>query len=199
MVDQAPDEESRVKSIKNAALTAVNEAITIAGEWPQDGTPVVLSGDIVGIHAGLWIAIREDPGQITEGIVHLIHEGNAWRVNSTVRVDNFEHQRGLETSPPCVNWSCSTSFPVLGPTGVAMLWGLADGNAVEVEFGFGFAEPRRRPVERGTGCFLVLQEIDQDQASVFRNLRAMKRNATQPILTLHQENGTQISVGYGDL
>lgn len=191
------EEDSEWETNKSIAESFMGGSLQVEHEWPRVGRSCVVSLDLVGRNAAMWVATAESATRISGRIVHLYRVEESWRVNSIQWLDDFSVSEKTILGPSVYEWSAALSFRVNEPIGAVMVWGRAGLTTSEVEFGFGFSVPRRRRIEAGTGCFLLIQEVDQEAASIFRTLQMMDESASQPILRVWASNGFGTDVSYG--
>jgi hypothetical protein len=186
------------ESIKAIADSVMVNTRQVEHEWPKTGVSCVVSLDVAGKNAAMWMAVGEPQGQISGAIVHLVHVNEHWNVNSVLSLEEFSPKKKSTKGQLVHSWASLISFRVGEPIGAAIVWGIARSTVNEVEFGIGFgiSEPRKRHVEPGTGCFLLLQEVDQDAASIFQACLKAEEKASQPLLRIWANDGSMILVGY---
>jgi hypothetical protein len=191
------DQELFNETVVGKAISAVTGTVPVAHEWPPLKGPRVLALDVVGNHAGVWIVIANGAEGSAEAVVYLVRDHDGWSWQSINRQDGLSARKQEQSESPVHVWSYQISFRDQQPMGVgaAMVWGRAVSATYQVGFGFGFAEPRTKLVEGGTGCFLVLREVDQGQALLLRNIRDQRDEAVLPILRAWMLDGSVMDIG----
>jgi hypothetical protein len=193
---QTDDEQERFnETFVGTAISAATGAIPVAHEWPPLKGPRVLALDVVGNHAGVWVVIANGAEGSAEAVVGLVRDDDGWSWQSINRQDGLSAQEQEESESPVRVWSHQISFRHQQPMrlGAAMVWGRAVSATYQV--GFGFADPQTKFVEEGTGCFLLLREVDQNQASLLRNIEDQRERAVDPILRVWKLDGSVMDIG----
>ncbi len=183
--------------IVRLALSGLDGQIPISDQWPLAKGPQLLALDVVGHQASVWAAQVEEEGRSTEATVCLNREDGQWSAHAVNREDGFSQRTRSDPASPLHAWSFQISFRDLEPKGVAVVWGRASAGIYQVASGFGFAEPRIRAIQNTTGCFLIVQEVDQSQAATLRTIRDMRDDAGEPILRAWSRDGSVIDLGGG--
>lgn len=191
------DQELLNETFVGVAISAVTGTVPVAHEWPPLKGPQVLDLDVVGSHAGVWIVIANGAEESAEAVVGLVRDDDGWSWQSINRQDGLSARNEEESDSPVHVWSRQTSFRYQQPMrlGAAMVWGRAGSATYQVGFGFGFAEPQIKSVQEGTGCFLVLREVDQGQASLLRNIEDQRDKAVDPMLRAWMLDGSVMDIG----
>jgi hypothetical protein len=181
----------------DTAISAVEGHTSVAAGWPLARGPRVLALDIFGRHAGVWVGVVGTHGSSVESVVSLSEVDGKWSAYALGREDGFSGRNANQESSPIYAWSYRTSFRELDPTGTVMVWGRAKADVHRVESGFGFTEPVTREVEVGTGCFLMVNVVNQDQATTFHSIVDSRGTGIEPILRTWSRAGSVMDLSSG--